>query len=194
MGKRFTASLGWADTSFDADRDALIFSASSNSGFGSLDKTALLLGLRIDGRRERGQTKNATTTLNARFFHRQSEKRLFFMALSGTAGHDLDLDNPVQLGGESGLRGYPLRYQTGDSKMLFTIEQRYFTDWYPWRLIRVGGAIFADVGRTWGVNPIGEENFGWLKNVGFGLRLAPMRFSTSKIAHLDFAFPLDGDP
>jgi len=194
MGTRLKASLGWADTSFDADRDALIFSASSNSGFGSLDKTALLLGLRIDGRRERGQTKNATTTLNARFFHRQSEKRLFFMTLSGTAGHDLDLDNPVQLGGESGLRGYPLRYQTGDSKMLFTIEQRYFMDWYPWRLIRVGGAIFADVGRTWGVNPIGEENFGWLKNVGFGLRIAPMRFSTSKVAHLDFAFPLDGDP
>ncbi|MCP4334159.1 MAG: hypothetical protein GY785_15995 [Gammaproteobacteria bacterium] len=194
MGTRLTASLGWADASFDADRDALIFSASSNSGFGSLDRTALLLDLRIDGRRERGQTKNATTTLNARFFHRQSEKRLFFMTLSGTAGHDLDLDNPVQLGGESGLRGYPLRYQTGDSKMLFTIEQRYFMDWYPWRLVRVGGAIFADVGRTWGVNPIGEENFGWLKNVGFGLRIAPMRFSTSKVAHLDFAFPLDGDP
>ncbi len=116
------------------------------------------------------------------------------MKLSGTAGHDLDLDNPVQLGGKSGLRGYPLRYQTGDSKVLFSIEQRYFTDWYPWRLFRVGGAIFADVGRTWGDNPIGEQNYGWLKDVGFGLRFAPTRFSTNKVAHLDFAFPLDGDP
>ena len=194
MGTRFTASLGWSDTSFDADRDALIFSASANTSFGSLDKTALLLDLRSDGRRESGQTKNAKTRLNARFYHRQSEKRLFFMTLSGTAGHDLDLDNPVQLGGKSGLRGYPLRYQTGDSKMLFTIEQRYFTDWYPWRLFRVGGAVFADVGRTWGDNPIGEPNLGWLKDVGFGLRLAPTRFSTNKVAHIDFAFPLDGDP
>ena len=33
-----------------------------------------------------------------------------------------------------------------------------------------------------------------MKNVGVGLRLAPTRFSTSKVAHLDFAFPLDGDP
>ena len=194
MGTRFTASLGWSDTSFDADRDALIFSASANTSFGSLDKTALLLDLRSDGRRESGQTKNAKTRLNARFYHRQSEKRLFFMTLSGTAGHDLDLDNPVQLGGKSGLRGYPLRYQTGDSKMLFTIEQRYFTDWYPWRLFRVGGAVFADVGRTWGDNPIGEPDLGWLKDVGFGLRLAPTRFSTNKVAHIDFAFPLDGDP
>ena len=194
MGTRFTASLGWADESFGADRDALIVSATFNMGFGSLDKTALLLDGATRGRREGGNSKNATSSLRARFYHRQSEKRLFFMELSGTAGHDLDLDNPVQLGGKSGLRGYPLRYQTGDSKALFSIEQRYFTDWYPWRLFRVGGAVFADVGRTWGENPIGERNYGWLRDVGFGFRFAPTRFSTNKVAHLDFAFPLDGDP
>ena len=194
MGTRISASLGWADRSFGADRDALIAAATANFGFGSLEKTALLLSVAANGRRESGNTANATTTAVARFYHRQSEKRLFFMTLSGVAGHDLDLDNPVQLGGKSGLRGYPLRYQTGDSKMLFTIEQRYFTDWYPWRLFRVGGAVFFDVGRTWGDNPVGEENLGWLKDIGFGLRFAPTRFSTNKVAHLDFAFPLDGDP
>ena len=116
------------------------------------------------------------------------------MTLEGTAGDNLDLDNPVTLGGDSGLRGYPIRYQNGDSKLLFSIEQRYYTDWYPFRLFRVGGAIFADTGRTWGPNPVGEENFGWLTDVGVGLRLAPTRFSTDKVAHLDFAFPLGGDP
>ena len=193
MGTRFSASVGWASESVGADRDALIISATLNLGFGSLDKTALLLTGVTSGRREGGNSKNATTSIRAGFYHRQSEKRLFFMKLAGTAGHDLDLDSPVQLGGKSGLRGYPLRYQTGDSKMLFSIEQRYFTDWYPWRLFRVGGAIFADVGRTWGDNPIGEQNFGWIKDVGFGFRFAPTRFSTNKIAHRDFAFPLDGD-
>ena len=194
MGTRFNASLGWSDESLGADRDALIVSASFNMAFGSLDTTALLLNGLAQGRREGGESKNAETSVRARFYHRQSEKRLFFAELSGTAGHDLDLDNPVQLGGKSGLRGYPLRYQTGDSKALFSIEQRYFTDWYPWRLFRVGGAIFADIGRTWGDNPIGERNYGWMKDVGVGLRLAPTRFSTNKVAHLDFAFPLDGDP
>jgi hypothetical protein len=194
MGTRFNATLGWADDALGADRDALIVSASFNMGFGSLDTTALLLNGLLQGRREGGDSKNAETSIRARFYHRQSEKRLFFIELSGTAGHDLDLDNPVQLGGKSGLRGYPLRYQTGDSKALFSMEQRYFTDWYPWRLFRVGGAVFADVGRTWGDNPIGEQNYGWMKNVGLGLRLAPTRFSTNKVAHLDFAFPLDGDP
>jgi len=194
MGTRLSASLGWADQSFGADRDALVAAASGNLGFGSLDKTALLLAAVARGRHEGGNTANATLHASARFYHRQSEKRLFFMTLSGVAGHNLDLDNPVQLGGKSGLRGYPLRYQTGDSKVLFSVEQRYFTDWYPWRLFRVGGAVFFDVGRTWGENPIGEPNLGWLKDVGFGLRFAPTRFSTNKVAHLDIAFPLDGDP
>jgi outer membrane protein assembly factor BamA len=193
LGTRVSASIGWSDLSFGADRDALIFSASVSRGFGSLKKTALLVSATASGRHEGGNTANGRTTINARFYHRQSEKRLFFMTLEGTAGHDLDLDNPVQLGGKSGLRGYPLRYQTGDSKLLFTIEQRFFADWYPFRLFRVGGAVFADVGRTWGDNPIGEENFGWLPNVGFGLRFTPTRFSTDKVAHLDFAFPLGGD-
>jgi len=193
LGTRLSASLGWSDRSFGADRDALIFSASASRGFGSLKKTSLLLSAIVNGRREGSNTANGTTTINARFYHRQSEKRLLFMTLEGTAGHDLDLDNPVQLGGNNGLRGYPLRYQTGDSKMLFTIEQRYFTDWYPFRLFRIGGAMFVDVGRTWGDNPIGERNFGWLPDVGIGLRFAPTRFSADKVLHLNFAFPLGGD-
>lgn len=77
--------------------------------------------------------------------------------------------------------------------MLLTVEQRYFTDWYPFRLARVGGAIFADVGRVWGQNPLGGEPLGWLTDVGIGLRLAPTRSSAGKVLHIDLAFPLDGD-
>jgi hypothetical protein len=60
-------------------------------------------------------------------------------------------------------------------------------------LFRVGGAIFFDVGRTWGKNPVGGESLGWLRDVGFGLRFAPTRTGARKILHLDIAFPLDGD-
>ena len=194
MGTRLAASVGWSDAEFGADRNALVYSASANRGFGSLADTSLFLTASASGRHESGKAANALASLDVRFYRRQSEKRLFFITLSGTVGDNLDLDNLVQLGGDTGLRGYPLRYQSGDSKLLFTIEQRYFTDWYPWRLFRVGGAVFADVGRTWGENPIGEPNFGWLKDVGFGFRFAPTRFSTTKTLHLDFAFPLDGDP
>ncbi|MEL7449103.1 MAG: POTRA domain-containing protein [Pseudomonadota bacterium] len=191
IGTRLAATLGWSDDAFGADRDALIFSTTFNQGYGSISKTALFLGAQVSGRHEDGQVANMLTGLSGRFFHRQSEKWLFSATVEGIVGDNLDLDTTVQLGGNNGLRGYPVRYQSGDSRMLFSVEQRYFTDWYPFRLLRVGGAIFADVGRTWGQNPVGEPNQGWLKDVGFGFRFAPTRFSTDKIVHLDFAFPQD---
>jgi hypothetical protein len=194
LGARITGSIGWAAESFGADRDALMYSATASRGYGSLDRKALLLSANASGRLESGRSANVLATIGARYYVTQSSKRLFFVGLQGTAGRALDLDNPVQLGGDSGLRGYPLRYQNGDSKLLVTVEQRYFTDWYPFRLMRVGGAIFADAGRAWGRNPLGGEPLGWLKDVGFGLRLAPTRSSSSKMVHIDVAFPLDGDP
>lgn len=193
LGTRLAVTLGWSATAFGADRDALIVSAAASRGFGSIARTAMFVDGQFSGRQEGSRLANATLSLGARYFHRQSEKRLFSVMLEGVAGDALDLDTQVRLGGDSGIRGYPLRYQSGDSSMVLSVEQRYFTDWYPLRLLRVGGAVFADIGRTWGNNPVGEPNLGWLTDVGFGFRFAPTRFSTDKIVHLDFAFPLNGD-
>jgi outer membrane protein assembly factor BamA len=192
-GLRFSASLGWSDENFGADRDAIIYSLDASRTFGDLSGTSLLLRANASGRFENGNSKNALTSVNARYYVRQTEKRMFFATMSTTLGNDLDLDNPVLLGGNTGLRGYPLRYQSGDSKFLLTLEQRFFWDWYPFRLFRVGGAVFADTGRTWGDNPLGGKSLGWLSDVGFGLRFAPTRTGSRKIIHLDIAFPLDGD-
>jgi hypothetical protein len=193
FGERMTASLGYAGEALDSDRNALLYAATYSRGFGSIDSTALLTSIQASGRLEDGDSRNALVRLRARLFLNQSAKRMFFGTIEGTYGHALDLDNIIQLGGDSGLRGYPLRYQNGDSKILITVEQRYFTDWYPFRLFRIGGAVFADVGRVWGENPVGEDNQGWLRDIGFGLRFAPTRSGFGRIIHLDIAFPLDGD-
>jgi outer membrane protein assembly factor BamA len=193
MGTRVSAVLGWSDTSMGADRDALLYSGAISRGFGNAREDSLLLSTSIQGRLESGKATNQLVNIEATYYQKQSEKRLFFASIEGTAGHALDVDNPVRLGGDTGLRGYPLRYQNGESKLLTTIEQRYYTDWYPFRIIRVGGAVFADVGRVWGPSPVGEERLGWLTDVGFGLRLALTRSSSRKVIHIDLAFPLNGD-
>ena len=54
------------------------------------------------------------------------------------------------LGGDNGLRGYPLRYQAGDDNALMTLEQRFYSNWQPLKLFNVGAAVFFDAGRTWG--------------------------------------------
>lgn len=192
-GWRFAATLGWADEDFGSDRDAALYWLSAKQTIGDIGKSAVLLDASATGRVESGESVNALLNLSARYYNQQSDQRTFFANVSGSWGDNLDLDNPVELGGDTGLRGYPLRYQVGDSKILFTVEQRYFWNWYPFRLVRVGGAIFADAGRTWGVNPVGGQSQGWLSDVGFGLRLAPTRTGTRSIIHIDVAFPLNGD-
>jgi hypothetical protein len=76
--------------------------------------------------------------------------------------------------------------------VLFTVEQRVYTDWYPFRLVRVGGAAFFDIGRAWfPEDPIRPKEFGWLKDVGCGLRLASSRSGFGNVVHIDVAFPFD---
>ena len=132
-------------------------------------------------------------TARSRYYVEQSKNWLFFTTLLGTRGWNLDLDNQILLGGDNGLRGYPLRYQDGTARALWTVEQRYFTDWYPFRLFRVGGAVFFDMGRTWGQPPLAAPGLGLLKDAGFGMRFGNSRSGLGNVIHVDLAFPLDGD-
>jgi hypothetical protein len=194
LGSQLRATLGYASEAFGSDRDSLIYSVNASRGYGDINRKALILSAGASGRIDDGSSANSEVGIGARYYNQITSKRLFFMTLDATRGHNLDLDNPLEIGGDTGLRGYPLRYQSGDASMLFTVEQRYFTDWYPFRLARVGGAVFADVGRTWGDNPVQGSSLGWLRDVGFGLRLGPTRGAAGDVIHLDIAFPLDGDP
>jgi hypothetical protein len=193
LGSRISARVGWSGETLGAEQDGLMYSAVAQSGFGSPQRHMLLVNTALSGRRTRSGNDNALASAQARYFYRHSEKSLAFASLTASRGKQLDIDNLQIVGGNTGLRGYPLRYQSGDSRAVITLEQRYFTDWYPFRLVRVGGAVFFDAGRTWGTNPVDEQNFGWLKNIGVGLRLGSTRGLSSKTIHLDLAFPLDGD-
>ena len=101
-----------------------------------------------------------------------------------------DPAEPLRLGGDNGLRGYPLRYQSGDRRLLATLEQRFYTDLYLWRLLRIGGAAFADVGRAWGGLDPNLHDPGWLGDVGAGLRVVSTRSAFSNVLHLDVAAPV----
>lgn len=193
LGWHATARLGWASPSFGSDRTAWLFDGQVSKGYDLPGEHTLLLKTGLSGRLEHGQLTNALANAGARYYVRQSPRRLFFMTLEGEISHDLDPDRQILLGGDSGLRGYPLRYQGGEGRWLFTTEQRWFTDWYPFRLFHVGAAVFYDIGRTWGAAPLSTPSKGLLKDVGFGLRLGNSRSGLGNVLHVDVAFPLDGD-
>lgn len=192
LGTRLSLRLGLAHANFGSDRDAWLYKAVAQTAFEKSAKTSVLLAAVLDGRLEDAGVRNLSLDLSARYYKRQSQHRLLFIELSGIYGHNLDLDRFLLLGGNSGLRGYPLRYQTGDRRALLTVEQRFFSNWYPFRLFHVGAAIFFDIGRTWGDGPVSPAAESWLKDVGFGLRIGNTRLALGKMIHVDLAFPLDG--
>ena len=193
LGMAASVRLGYAPTALGSSTNALLMQASAARGFSSGGSSTLLLYSDFSGRLESGDLRNGIFDVSARYYKEQSKHWLFFSAVQATKGWSLDLDNQILLGGDNGLRGYPLRYQGGTSRALLTLEQRYFTDWYPFRLFRVGGAVFYDMGRTWGSAPLAQPSLGLLKDVGFGLRLGNARSGLGNVIHVDLAFPLDGD-
>ena len=192
LGTTASVRLGWAQAGVGSSSSALMMQASASKGFRAGGST-LLLASDFSGRLQEQALRNGILDGSVRYYVEQSKNWLFFTTLQGTRGWNLDLDNQILLGGDNGLRGYPLRYQDGTARALFTVEQRYFTDWYPFRLLRVGGAIYFDMGRTWGTVPLAAPSLGLLKDVGFGLRLGNSRSGLGNVIHVDLAFPLNGD-
>jgi hypothetical protein len=193
LGWKLRAQVGFASTSAGSDRNAVMLEGTASTGYDLSERQSLNLTAAASGRYEDGSLANGLLSAEARYYFRQSRQRLFFMGLAATVGSNLDADEQILLGGDSGLRGYPLRYQAGTGRVLFTAEQRVFTNWFPFQLVNVGGAVFFDMGRTVGRDPLGTESQGLLKDVGIGLRLGNSRSGLGNVLHIDLAFPLDGD-
>jgi outer membrane protein assembly factor BamA len=195
LGLNLFFQVGFAKQSFGSDRDATVFRASGQTGWEPGGSGRLLL-LDVGGstRHEDTGPQNSRLYVDVNYYRRNLEKHLFSVSLSALATNHLDAEEQVLLGGDSGLRGYPVRYQAGKQRTMLTVEQRFFTDWYPLRLFRVGYAVFADAGQVRGRDPRASSSQGTLYDVGMGLRLSSPRASGRSIVHLDLAFPLNGDP
>ncbi|MGE5616742.1 MAG: hypothetical protein ACM3X5_07480 [Bacillota bacterium] len=128
--------------------------------------------------------------VQARYFAPHSVYTAFYGLASFDRLGSAAAPDQLQIGGDTGLRGYPLRYQEGERRALLSLEERAYTDWYPFRLLRVGGAVFYDVGRAWGGVNQNVLNPGWLSDVGVGLRFSIDRAAFANVLHVDLAFPL----
>jgi hypothetical protein len=194
LGLNLLATLGVAKKSFGSDRDALLLRASAQMGWEPGAGRLLLFNGGGWARDEHDGLHNSVAYAGARYYQRNLEKHLFSVSLEALTSHELDAENQILLGGDNGLRGYPLRYQAGKGRAILNVEQRFYTDWYPWRLFRVGYAAFFDAGEVWGKDPRATAPLGMLYDVGIGLRLSSPRASGRSIVHIDLAFPLNGDP
>jgi hypothetical protein len=192
LGLNLTMQIGYASEDYGSDRDATIFLASASKGWEPGGTGRLfLVDVQAQARKESSGTRNSIVSSSFRYYRRNFGRHLFSANLRTTLGNRLDAENQVLLGGDSDLRGYPLRYQSGEGSAVLTVEQRFFTDWYPFRIVRIGYAVFADIGRVWGTDARGTPNLGTLYDVGMGLRFTSPRASGSSVVHVDLAFPIN---
>lgn len=191
LGLASTVQLGWAATRLGSSRNALLYSASVSRGFVPRTDQTLITSAAISGQYSSGQVLRQRLGAQAQYYLPQGKRWLFYASAGGDVLTRPDSVDALLLGGDSGLRGYPLRYQSGTRRALLTVEERFYTDLYVWRLFRIGGAAFFDAGRAWGGDNANTANPGWLRNAGFGLRIVSARSAFGNVLHLDVAFPLN---
>ena len=192
LGLSARLEAGFAATALGSTHDGLILNGKVQAGADLGHEQYLIHSLGFGTRVEGDALANASLEWSSRYYLRQSVHRVFFASLCGTLTSHRDPEEQLLLGGDNGLRGYPLRYQAGDASALVTLEQRFYTDWQPLKLFNVGAAVFFDAGRVWGRDEFAAPPAGLLKDVGLGLRLGSARSGLGNVLHIDLAFPLDG--
>jgi hypothetical protein len=193
VGERYNWRLGWSDESLGATRDQVALKGAYGNTLMIDDRNWWVVNSSVSGfwNVDDEDFENLWWTTQSRYHRRQAEKWAAFARLRLDYTDGLTLDNQLTLGGDNGLRGYDRHYQTGDRSFVFNLEQRYYSDWHPFRLIRVGAAVFFDVGRAWFKNRDNGDNGDVLSNVGIGLRLNSSRAEKGSVIHIDLAFPFD---
>lgn len=202
IGRPEYLALGWyaslefgrALKGFGSTQAVSLYSGSLGKGLHVAEGGTLLASASASGEYANGSSDREVLSAAARYYLRRGDSTPFYVSLSGDATHFSDATQYLSLGGETGPRGYPTNYQLGARRVLFTAERRFYSDWYPFRLIRVGGVVFYDIGRAWDGPYESESSRHWAADIGFGLRLLSTRSSTGTTLHVDFAFPVERQP
>ncbi len=189
LGTQFNARIGYSTPAFGAQRSHLIASTKVNTGWRPGSRQLLLAGLEGGSRWGNQGRENFLVSGRLRYYLRDFGNSVFHISVEGALADNLDPEIQLLLGGDTGLRGYPLRYLSGDRRWLVAVEQRFFSDREFFHLLHLGSAVFFDAGRAWFADgSSGDQQI--LRDVGLGLRLGSSRSSSGAMVHLDLAYPL----
>lgn len=191
LGLDASVGVGFASPIYGSDRSSLLVDSEVADAWEIGKRQDLFLNGRLATRFEDGNLHDAIITGSGNYYLRTSEYTRFFVNVAANIGHNLDGDHYFDLGGDDGLRGYPLRFQNGHQSALLSVEERLYTNYFLLQLVNLGAAAFFDMGRTWGSPLVSTPDLGLLKDVGLGLRLGNARSSFGSVIHIDAAIPLD---
>ena len=204
LGRRLYAELGYSTEALGGSDSGLLWRVEYDDAIEITENQLATYGASVSGYYsiDDDAAENVRADVQVAYRYRHSGDWSLLVRGIATAARKQTLDRQLLAGGAFGLRGFPNRFQTGDRRFLLTVEERYYSNIYPFRMFRLGGAVFVDVGRAWYAGPTPEwlpedrdgQEFGILSNAGIGLRLESTRTRGDRVLHLDLAFPLQRGP
>lgn len=194
LGRVVRGHLGLSAPAFGGDRTRVIYDASFTQGLNPGLGQMLFVDASLAGRWTEGAAENLLLSAGGRYYLRSGEHRVLYLSLRGDVANDLDSETQLVAGAEEGLRGYPLRFTTGDRRVLLTAEQRFYSSRHLLNLVHMGAAVFFDAGRAWQEGDGAARRSSLLKDVGIGLRFSSSRSAKGGMLKIDLAFPLDREP
>lgn len=193
LGRNFRFKLGYSQRNIANDDSRIVvdFSSKNAMKFGNKLYTGKA-SVKGYWNQTQGKAQGLHTQLSGAYYHFINPDWVFFTGIKANHVANPMPEKQLFLGGETGLRGYPVRFNEGDKNLLLTVEQRYYTDSYFLQLVRLATAFYFDVGRSWSPQlSQSPEHNRWYSSVGVGLRLTPSRVDANHVIHVDLATPLN---
>ena len=186
LGSSLTLGVAILRKDFGSSSNLLKLSMDYSKAYELNSNNLTSFNIKTDSYLGAGRRQGTSLSLNSEYAHFNEKGNDFFATGIIKASNNLTFDEQIVLGANTGLRGYPIAYQTGDKSVMLQAEKRIHFKSYPLNLMKLGAALFTDIGTAWGK----ENKPKILADAGIGLRLIPTRSSTGKVIHIDLSFPL----
>ncbi len=186
LGNSLRTRLGWKDEAYQSTQEGHVLEFDYNFGSFISAHTLGLFDLSLNHESNKTIDDTGRIVLKGQLYNFRGVNHSYVFSSRLEAAQNPELFERIEVGGDSGLKGYPVRFQNGDRAFTLSAERRKYFNVYLWQLFKFGFAMFAEAGSAWenGNDPV------WLSDVGTGLRLVSTRQSSSKVLHFDIAFPL----
>jgi hemolysin activation/secretion protein len=140
---------------------------------------------------ERGKPNNTLYFVNANYYKHLPTEFPFTAVfhMESAYAQKMDAENRLELGGDTGLRGFKAISFTGNKSTLVNMEGRAY---YPHEILHLaylGGACFVEAGQV--QHPGSPYSFNEIHaSIGLGLRVALTRSSAGSVYRFDVAYAI----
>ncbi|MEQ8954974.1 MAG: hypothetical protein RL120_12655, partial [Gammaproteobacteria bacterium] len=183
LGGRFTWLLGYAADGFGSDQERLVLNGSWSDTLRYNERQLWQYSLNWKGywNLDQDVSEELLIEFESHYFRRWSDRHSLFASIEAVYTENLNSNEQITFGALHGARAFENRFQVGDRRWSVAVEHRYYTDLHLLNLLRIGGAVFIDVGKAWQPGFDDGVADSVLADVGIGLRLASSKAASSRI-------------